>query len=133
MFSIITAYLTFIFCPTGQLASIPSLQYVLACWRTINQAHNKTPRSFRLDWGADDTLASWVVDESWTATGNLQADSRYAITATFSDDNGAVVLGRAHLTFTTSTDLTQSFEVTASEFDTESVDDDVDLNRSKVI
>jgi len=80
----------------------------------------------RVDWDTDNTMASWVVDESWTATGNLQTDSSYAVTVTFFDDNGAIVLGRANTTLTTTTRSTQTLEILASQFDTSSADDDSD-------
>jgi len=79
-----------------------------------------------IDWGADSTLAAWVVDESWTASGNLQPDSSYAVTTTFSDDNGDIVLARANATLTTTTDPEQTLKVLATEFDSESLDDDSD-------
>lgn len=80
----------------------------------------------RIDWGSDSTLASWVVDESWTASGNMQTDSSYAVTVTFSDDNGAIVLGRATTMLATTADSNQTLEVLANQFDTTSVDDDGD-------
>ena len=80
----------------------------------------------RLVWGEVDTTAIWNRDELWTASIDFPVNSENQLVVTFSDDNGALTLGSFERSFTTGANQTESFQITADQFDTNRWDSDGD-------
>jgi len=80
----------------------------------------------RVSWGDKDMTASWVTDESWTATEDFPTNTESALTVTFYDNNGKLTLGKVETNFKSGAAATETVEITADQFDTESFDDDAD-------
>lgn len=80
----------------------------------------------RLVWGDIDTTAIWNRDEQWTASVDLPTNTENQLIITFSDDNGAITLGRVERSFTTGSDQSESLQIAADEFDTDRWDTDGD-------
>lgn len=80
----------------------------------------------RLIWGDIDTTAMWNSDELWTVSVDFPASTENQLVVTFSDDNGAITLGSIERSFTTSTNQSESVQITADEFDTDRWDSDGD-------
>jgi len=80
----------------------------------------------RLDWGKKNILGKWIVDETWTASDNFPTDTEHLLIVTFFDENGAVTLGRFEKEFKTGTNASESYQITAAQFDTTQWDSDGD-------
>lgn len=70
--------------------------------------------------------AAWVADESWIITDDFSSNTEHPITVTFSDNNGAIVLGQVETQFVTGSDASQMITVSADQFNTAFWDDDGD-------
>jgi hypothetical protein len=70
--------------------------------------------------------AAFVVDESWSVTAELAANTDYPLSVVFFDDNGAITLASVETRFTTSSDEVQEFQITADQFDSDRWDTDGD-------
>jgi len=77
-------------------------------------------------WGDIDRTAIWVIDESWTVSEDFPTDTKELLTVTFSDQNGAVILGSFERNFRTGTNPSESLQITADQFDTNRWDSDAD-------
>jgi hypothetical protein len=77
---------------------------------------------------AGDTLltAAWLIDESWSVTGELAANTDTPLSVVFFDDNGAITLASVDTRFTTGADEVQEYQVTADQFDSDRWDTDGD-------
>ena len=71
-------------------------------------------------------MAAWVTDESWTVSDEFSSNTEHAVIITFSDDNGAVVLGQVETQFVTGSDASQLITVNADQFNTAQWDNDGD-------
>jgi len=80
----------------------------------------------RLQWGDIDVLAGFIVDEIWAVVADLPVDTENELVVTFNDDNGAITLGSFEQTYRTGTNLAESFQITADQFDTARWDSDGD-------
>lgn len=80
----------------------------------------------RLIWGDEDFTANWLGDESWSATAVFPSDTQHQLVVTFSDGNGATVLGTFEVQLRTGTNAAQSFEIEADQFETAQWDSDND-------
>jgi len=80
----------------------------------------------RLQWGSMDILASFVVDESWSASADFPTNTENDLVVTFNDGNGAITLGSFEQSFGTGTNASESFQITSDQFDTERWDSDGD-------
>jgi len=80
----------------------------------------------RVVWGELDFIAEWVGDEFWSVSNEFPTDTENQLTVSFSDDNGAITLGTFEQNFRTGTNASESFEITADQFDTERWDSDGD-------
>lgn len=80
----------------------------------------------RLQWGDKDISAAFVVDESWSAVDDFPLDTENELVVTFNDDNGAITLGSFNQLFRTSTNSSESFQITADQFNTGIWDNDGD-------
>ena len=80
----------------------------------------------RLQWGDRDISAAFVVDETWSVIDDFPVDTQNDLIVTFNDDNGAITLGSFEQTFTTGSNESESFQITADQFDTARWDDDSD-------
>lgn len=80
----------------------------------------------RLTWGDKDLTASWVVDESWTISDDFPTDTESRLVVSFNDGNGEITLGTFEQNFRTGINATQTFVITADQFDTARWDNDSD-------
>jgi len=80
----------------------------------------------RLSWGELDTVATWVVDESWAISEDLPKNTQHYLVVTFSDANGAITLGSVEIDFKTGTNPSEIVQITADQFDTGRWDNDED-------
>lgn len=80
----------------------------------------------RLIWGDVDTTAVWNSDELWTVSADFPANTTKQLVVTFNDNNGAITLGSFEQTFITGTNSSETFQITAEQFDTERWDSDSD-------
>ncbi len=80
----------------------------------------------RLLWGDQNILARFVIDESWEAIAEFPTDTENTLLVAFNDDNGGITLGSFEQSFRTGTNPTESFQITADQFDTDRLDDDND-------
>ena len=80
----------------------------------------------RLVWGDVDTTAMWNSDELWTVSADFPANTTNQLVVTFSDGNGAITLGSYESIYRTGTNVSDSFEITADQFDTDRWDSDAD-------
>jgi len=69
----------------------------------------------RLQWGSMDILASFVVDESWSASADFPTNTENDLVVTFNDGNGAITLGSFEQSFGTGTNASESFQITSDE------------------
>ena len=89
-------------------------------------AYQSNALQVRLQWGDRDISAAFVVDESWSVVDDFPVDTENTLTVTFNDDNGAITLGSFEQTFTTGSSESESFQITAAQFDTARWDGDGD-------
>ena len=80
----------------------------------------------RVRWGDIDRTAAWVIDESWSVSDDFPTDLENLLTVTFSDQYGAITLGSVEQNFRTGTNSSESFQITADQFDTNRWDSDAD-------
>jgi len=80
----------------------------------------------RLQWGDRDISAAFVVDETWSAVDDFPVDTQNELVVTFNDDNGAITLGSFSQVFRTGANPSESFQIAAGQFDTDSWDNDDD-------
>ena len=71
-------------------------------------------------------MASWVIDQSWSVSGEFSSNTEHPLVITFSDNNGALVLAQAETQFVTGSKASQLVTVNANQFDTTQWDDDGD-------
>jgi len=70
--------------------------------------------------------AAWVVDETWTISEEFSSNTQHPLVVTFSDNNGAIVLGQVETQFVTGSESSQLIRVNADQFNTAQWDDDGD-------
>lgn len=80
----------------------------------------------RLVWGEKDITANWVADESWAVSDDFPTNTENPLVVTFNDDNGAITLGSFETDFRTGTTSSESFRITADQFNTNQWDKDGD-------
>lgn len=89
-------------------------------------AYQSNALLLRLSWGAKQFDASWIGDEIWSASDNFPTNTENLLSVTFSDDNGAITLGSFETPYLTGTNTSESFQISAEQFDTEKWDSDGD-------
>jgi len=89
-------------------------------------AYQSDSLQVRLIWGEKDLTARWVVDETWQASDNFPGNTEQLLSVTFSDDNGATILGNFETLLATGLSTTQTVRISAAQFDTARWDDDSD-------
>jgi len=89
-------------------------------------AYQSNALQVRLFWGDKDILARFVVDESWAVSDDFPTDTENELVLRFNDDNGSITLGSFEQAFRTGTSASESFQITADQFDTDRWDDDGD-------
>jgi len=109
---------------TGSVPPEPSLTNV--DFDITVPAYQSNALQVRLQWGALDVSAAFVVDESWAFIGELPIDTENLLVVTFNDDNGAITLGSFEQTYRTGTNPSESFQITADQFNTTRWDNDGD-------
>lgn len=80
----------------------------------------------RLVWGDENFPASWVGDEMWSASAVFPTDTQHSLVVTFSNDNGALILGTFETELRTGTNASETFEIEANQFETVLWDNDND-------
>lgn len=70
--------------------------------------------------------ANWVGDENWSAHASFPTNTEHELVITFFDANGALTLGQYVSLFTTGTNESEFYQVSAEQFSTESWDQDND-------
>ena len=89
-------------------------------------AYQSNALQVRLLWGDKDFTAAWVGDEMWSASDDFPTNTLNQLTVTFNDDNGATTLGSFEQDFRTGTNASESFVISASQFNTDRWDSDGD-------
>ena len=77
-------------------------------------------------WGEKNISAGWVGDEFWSASDDFPTDTERLLIATFYDQNGEITVGTFETAFRTGTNASESFQITAEQFDTDRWDSDGD-------
>ena len=80
----------------------------------------------RLIWGDTQINGSWVSDETWVIESDLPTNTNNPLVVMFNDDNGATALGSFETDFSTGTQATQTYTISAQDFDTARWDSDGD-------
>ncbi len=80
----------------------------------------------RVLWGDENLNAAWLIDESWSVTGDFSAGTENALSIVFSDDNGGITLASYDVDFRTGSDGAQTLSITADQFNSERWDSDSD-------
>ena len=89
-------------------------------------AYSSTSLQLRLVWGNKDIAVDWVGDGVWSVADDFPTDTENLLSVSFVEGNGNIALGRYETNFRTGTNSAQSIQITASQFDTESFDNDGD-------
>lgn len=77
-------------------------------------------------WGENELQAGWVVDETWSVSDVLPANSDSELRVVFYDHFGSTTLATYDSTLSTSGQETQTYTIRADEFDSASWDNDND-------
>ena len=80
----------------------------------------------RLQWGDRDISAGFVVDESWAVVVDFPTDTENTLFVSFNDNNGAITLASFEQVFRTGTNASETFQISADQFDTDRWDNDGD-------
>ncbi len=78
-----------------------------------------------LTWNNKDIAASWRSSEMWIASDEFPTNTEHLLTVTFSDRNGDITIGSVEQVFSTDTNASLTYQITADQFDT-SLDTDND-------
>jgi len=89
-------------------------------------AYQSDALQVNVTWGDKQLTASWIGDESWTASGDFPINTEQLLSISFHDNNGAITLGTIERRFATGSNSAQDVSIGADEFDTERWDDDSD-------
>lgn len=79
-----------------------------------------------LTWGEKNFTASWVGDEFWSASGEFPSNTENVLAVTFYDDNGETTLGSFEATFKTGINASETYRISAGQFDTDRWDSNGD-------
>jgi len=79
-----------------------------------------------VDWGNIELTAGWIGDESWSTSANFPTDTENTLSVSFFDNNGAIVLGNFEQLYRTGTNASETFTISADQFNTDSLDTDED-------
>ncbi len=77
-------------------------------------------------WGGKELRPNWVVDESWSITDEFPSNTEQALIVTFIDRNVNLTLGQFETSYKTGVSESETFQITAEQFDTDSWDEDGD-------
>jgi len=80
-------------------------------------AYESNALQVQLIWGDKNLQAIWLADESWTISDEFPTNTENLLEVRFSDDDGEIILGTFETNFRTESSASQSFSITASEFD----------------
>lgn len=80
----------------------------------------------RLNWGDINTAVAWQQGQSWATSETFPANTTNLLMVTFVDRNGAITLGSFEYNFTTGAGISETYQITADQFDTERWDSDSD-------
>lgn len=80
----------------------------------------------RVIYGDADLSAAWLIDESWSVSGDFPADTESALSVIFYDDNRGTTLASFDTSFRTGSETSEVFTVTVDQFDSERWDSDSD-------
>ena len=80
----------------------------------------------RLVWGDIDMTARWIGDESWSTSADFPTDTEHTLSVSFSDNNGAIVLGSFEQLYRTGINASETYTISSDQFNTESLDADED-------
>ncbi|MBX2886254.1 MAG: FG-GAP repeat protein [Granulosicoccus sp.] len=89
-------------------------------------AYRSNALQVRVIWGEKDLTAMWVVDETWTVSDDFPTDTENQLIVIFSDNNGSITLASFETQFDTGSSNSQTYRITAEQFDTDRWDDDSD-------
>jgi len=104
----------------------PTLSSTSVTFDITVPAYQSNTLQVRLQWGDKDISAQFVVDESWSLVENFPLDTENELIVIFNDDNGAITLGSFEQTFRTGTRESETFQISADQFDTDPWDTDGD-------
>lgn len=80
----------------------------------------------QLVWGEKNLAASWITDESWSASDIFPTSTERQLLVTFYDANGDIPLASYETIFKTGVRVSESFTITANQFDSSRWDNDGD-------
>jgi len=89
-------------------------------------AYMSSALQVRVEWGEKDFTAMWNSGELWTASDDFPVNMENPLTVTFSDRNGTFTLGTFERNFRTGVNESQTYQITADQFNTDSFDGDGD-------
>lgn len=89
-------------------------------------AYSSNELQVRMVWGDKDLTAGWMGDELWSISDDFPTNTENLLSVTFNDGNGAVTLASFETNFRTGTNSSESFEITADQFETDQWDNDGD-------
>jgi len=79
-----------------------------------------------LNWGDVELTAGWIGDESWSTSAEFPTNTEHTLSVSFFDSNGAIVLGTFEQLYRTGTNASETYTISADQFNTESQDADED-------
>ena len=113
--------------PDSQIPSSPEASDTTRVVFDITVApYSSDELQVRLFWGEKDISAGFVSGESWAVSDEFPTDTANLLVVEFRDRNGDIILGRFETDFRTGNGVSQSFQVTADQFNYDEWDNDND-------
>jgi len=112
--------------PASELPEPSALTLTRVIFDVTVPAYVSDSLQVRLLWGEKELVAAWVVDETWTISDDFPVDTENPLTVTFSDNNGAISLASFETDFRTGISASESFQISANQFDSNRWDSDGD-------
>jgi hypothetical protein len=107
-------------------ADLPSQNTTRVDFEITVPAYQSDALQLRVQWGEQDILAAWVGDEQWIASGDFPTSTEGSLVVTFSDNNGAIPLGSFESIYSTGTNASELYQISADQFNTGRWDTDED-------
>ncbi len=117
----------FIACPAAEVISTnePALTSTRVEFNINVPVYSSNALQVRMAWGGRDIPVAWNSGQLWTASDDLPTNTENLLVITFSDNNGAITLATFEQNFRTGTSAAESYQTTATQFNT-AIDDDND-------
>jgi len=99
---------------------------VLVSFDITVPAYSSNELRLEVVWGELYLVADWIGDEFWSVSSELPTETEELLTVIYLDKFGAIELARFSQQFRTGSNLTEAFQLSADQFDTDQFDDDGD-------